>query len=54
MSSFLYLYNDKTKTDYYLILIFLNIFKNNDDDDKEEICHNQNQSESVSWSKLNF
>jgi hypothetical protein len=54
VSSFLYLHNDKTKNWLIPNISFSNVLRNNDDDDREWICHEKDQSQSTIPSKLNF
>jgi hypothetical protein len=54
MSSFLHLHNDKTKNWLQHSIGISNVLSNNSDDDREWICHEQDQSQSASPLKLNF
>jgi hypothetical protein len=51
VSSFLCLYNDKTKNLLLPNIGISNVFRNNDDDDRVWICHEQDRSWSASSSK---
>jgi hypothetical protein len=54
VSLFLYLHNDKTKNQLSPNISISNVHMNNADDDIELICHEQDQSQSTSPSKLNI
>jgi hypothetical protein len=54
VSSFLCLCNDKTKNLVLPNVGILNVLRNNGDVDRVWICHEQDQSQSASLSKLNF
>ena len=54
VSSFLYLHNDKTRNWLLPNIGIPNVCRNNGNDDREWICHEQNQSQSANPSKLNF
>jgi hypothetical protein len=54
VSSFLYLHNDKTKNWLLPNSGISNIFRNNGDDDRDWICHEQDRSQSASPTKLNI
>jgi hypothetical protein len=54
VSSFLCLHNDITKNLLLPNIYILNVLRNIMDDDREWICHEQDQSQSASPSKLNI
>ena len=54
VSSFLCLHNDKTKNLLLPNIGIPNVFRNNGDDDREWICHEQDRSQSANPSKLNI
>ena len=54
VSSFLCLHSDKTKNLLLPNIGIPNVFRNNGDDDREWICHEQDRSQSAGPSKLNI
>ena len=54
VSSYLCLHNDKTKNLLLPNIGIPNVFRNNGDDDREWICHEQDRSQSANPSKLHI